>query len=104
MLPEVPARGGCWDATPAVLRPSVLVPSGTVRGQREVGGVNNAAVWLLLQDLSRYMWALAGLRGRGSRVLEEGDGSGFSIWFLGSVSRAAAGIRSRPSSEALPLR
>lgn len=43
MLPEVPVRGGCWDATPPVHRPSALVPSGTVRGQREVGGVNNAA-------------------------------------------------------------
>lgn len=43
MLPEVPARGGCWDAAPPVLSPSVLVPSGTVRGQREVGGISNAA-------------------------------------------------------------
>lgn len=42
MLPEVPARGGRWDATPPVLGPSILVPSGTVRGQREVGGVSNA--------------------------------------------------------------
>lgn len=43
MLPEVPARGGRWDATPPALRPSGPVQSGTVRGHREVGRVSNAA-------------------------------------------------------------
>lgn len=51
MLPEVPAlrsvldgaRGGRRDAAPPVLGLPVGVPSGTARGQPEVGGVCNAA-------------------------------------------------------------
>lgn len=111
MLPEVAAfrscqagaRGGRWDMVPPVLGPPVGVPSGTARGQREVGGACSAASAAEAPGSEQEEVGFSQAERPGFQNPTGGDGNDLGGWFRGSVDLAAAGFRSRPTAEALPL-